>query len=111
MKRVRYSKVDSDTGVKKSVSKIVGENDKELQVQVNVNDNTFKVVSLPEGFVELEGNAKSYQLVLRKVKLALDELGVDLTSESRNRDLPFIGMGAYSFDEAPVSAKGNTVVE
>jgi hypothetical protein len=101
MNRVRYGKVNSD-GVKTSTSTLVTGDGKELLVNVNVNDNTFNIVSSPEGFVETTGSAKSYQLVLRKVKLALAELGVGLTTESRNRSTG--GSGGLSGGQA-VSAK------
>ena len=83
--RVRYGKVD-DSGIKTSVSKLFNQDGIELRVEFNTLANTFRVVTWPEGFTLVEGEAKSYQLVLRKVKLALADLGVGLTTESRNRD-------------------------
>lgn len=80
--RIKY-KYEGSVGISRQTFKVGGE---DLRIVINKDDFKFQIVDR-EGLAKVEGgNTKNYNVLLRQAKRALEKLGYEFKTESRNRD-------------------------
>lgn len=80
--RIKY-KYEGPIGISRQSFKVNGE---DLRIVINKDDYKFQIVD-KDGLAKVEGgNTQNYNVLLRQAKRALEKLGYQFKSESRNRD-------------------------
>lgn len=82
--RISYTK-PNENGIRVSRNTFLTPNNEQVQVELDANV-AYRVVNVSNNSILVSGDAKSYQTLLKKVKVALLQVGVVLPKETRQRD-------------------------
>ena len=96
-KRISYTKVD-ESGRRQSRETFWTANGEELWVSLIPAKNTFTIHT--DRITLAEGSGVSYQMLLKNAKKTLQGLGVQLTTETRNRGESDVSGGQFNTEAA-----------